>query len=279
MVSPGASATTPNSLPPPHSSESSGVVTIASATTSSNSPGAKTTIPASSDSSRVATTVPATSPSPPISTGVVTTAIVVTTSSAGVVNTVTLSSSSLSLSAQLQSESSSAPVPAPTTPNDTPASRRNRSFVPGAIVGSLVGTLLLGVCVFFYIRHRRQRRDYVVTPLEHCLQQQQQQHKKDALKDLNDLETAPSSAQLSPEPEETSALPELNQENGNGNGTIMGDSTTDYDHDVRVEVAEIRMTMGRMMDHVHRMESRIGSRRRDTESIASSDGPPPAYGS
>ncbi|KAF5365503.1 hypothetical protein D9757_012973 [Collybiopsis confluens] len=99
---------------------------------------------------------------------------------------------------------------------------------------------------------------------------------------LNDPEmaqtAAPSRAQFL-ELEETSALLELNQDNENGNGTIMGDSTTDHDHDFRVEVAEIRMTMGRMMDHVRRMESRIGSRRRDTESIASLDDPPPAYGS
>ncbi|KAF5365495.1 hypothetical protein D9757_012978 [Collybiopsis confluens] len=301
---------------PPHSSESSEVVPVAS-TTSVSPPAVTTKIPATFDSSvLLTTTVPATFyssgvatttlaatfRSPPILPEVVTTAeaithFVVTTNSAGVVITtavvattsrvITRTGSSSSLSLHLQSESSSAPVPASTTPNDppasttpndTPASRRNRPFVPGAIVGSLVGTLLLGVCVFLYIRHRYRRTNCIVTPIQHFLL-----YEKEALRALNDSEPAPqSSTPKSPQfEEETSALaePVNHQETHRDGSGILGDS----DQDVRVEVAEIRMTMGRMMDHVHWMENRIvGSsqtQRRDTESIASSDGPPPAYGS
>ncbi|KAF5365501.1 hypothetical protein D9757_012977 [Collybiopsis confluens] len=180
---------TPTSLPLPHSSESSAGVIIPPTTIFS--------------SPEVTATVPTTFPSPPISPGVVTTVeaithLVVTTNSAGVLTTavvvttepiataeaitrfvvttnsagvttesaefVTGTPSSSSLPLQLQSKRSSTSVPAPTNSNETPASRRNSSIVP-AIVGSLLGALVLAIWIFFFIRCRRRRTVHKLTPL------------------------------------------------------------------------------------------------------------------
>ncbi|KAF5348981.1 hypothetical protein D9757_015024 [Collybiopsis confluens] len=167
---------------------------------------------------------------------------------------------------------------------------RSISPVVPATGGSLVGVLVIVICgLLFYLRYRRRRR-FQVTPLvnrdkENAGMSQPTrylvQHEKQALSEaLNESETTRSSSSRTPSPSTqidhwhpNHLIPE--------NIPTQGD-----DHAIRLQlqIAEMKVTVDRMMDRmmeqVQRIEARVGSstnRERNLESISSSDGPPPTY--
>ncbi|KAF5346179.1 hypothetical protein D9757_015239 [Collybiopsis confluens] len=203
-------------------------------------------------------------------------------------------SSPRTTSAPSSTNSSVIATPAPTTSNVTKTPvptntaivqvfEKNRPIsaqVP-AIVGSIVGALVLCAGVFLWIQLRRSRRARMfnkIAPLADI-------EENPAIQPRSEKQTA---EPVSESESETVPFPRtqpqrleiqhwhhsdrVNQEN-----TRMG---LGEDHDVRSQVAEMRAAMERMMEHVHRLDAQMGSGRAegDSESIqSSSDEPPPTY--
>ncbi|KAF5379547.1 hypothetical protein D9757_009270 [Collybiopsis confluens] len=180
-------------------------------------------------------------------------------------------------------------LPTPTNKASLPAPLKSRSnpLVP-VIIGSLVGALaLLGVGIFLYIRRRRRRRSMfhkMSNPLidieETVSIQPPQQPVLLGTQSRLDAETRTRRGQ-SPR-----KIP-LHHDHENVLVPTPADNNPDRDRasNVRSQMeemrTEMRVTMGRMMEHVQRIEAQIVSGRDgeglgDLESVTL-DGRPPTY--
>ncbi|KAF5379593.1 hypothetical protein D9757_009288 [Collybiopsis confluens] len=167
-----------------------------------------------------------------------------------------------------------------------------------AIVGSLVGALAFGVGIFLYLRCRsrlRQRAFHRMTPSidieESAAAQPTRQLARleklapEEAVNLDEPSTTRNSAQslqqLETQQQWYSNYPSLNHEN------LLLPPPAD-DSDLRAQMTEMRVTMERVLTHVQRLESRVGSTRRGRSqsismldgrppSISTSDGRPPTY--
>ncbi|KAF5374716.1 hypothetical protein D9757_011793 [Collybiopsis confluens] len=166
------------------------------------------------------------------------------------------------------------------------ASKSHSSLIVSAIVGSLVGVFAFGLGTFLFLRRWRQHQRTLHTKITPLIDQVEEkasinlippnpriQHlarlKNQVPVVVNESESA------LPGSHDSTQLESRHSVHPEHRNTIMDDD----DHDVRLQVAEMRLTMGRMMDHVHRLEAQIGQDRNESsESISSSDGrPPPTY--
>ncbi|KAF5365513.1 hypothetical protein D9757_012991 [Collybiopsis confluens] len=174
-----------------------------------------------------------------------------------------------------------APVPTnPTTIQASEVTRPVSTLVP-AIIGSMIGALLLSIGVFLYRRRRnRGRRPFhKITPLtdiEEIAAIQPTRHLSQSQKQALVIVSDPDSSEKPPLPRAQS-LESQHLDHENHENPSMGD-----DDDVRSQVAEIRATVDRMvnsmMEQVQRLEAQMGSgRERDSANFSTLDGHPPTY--
>ncbi|KAF5365505.1 hypothetical protein D9757_012982 [Collybiopsis confluens] len=174
------------------------------------------------------------------------------------------------------------------TTTNIQASGRNRpisTLVP-AIVGSIVGALVLGICVFLCMRRQSQHRKVLhkITPWTDTENISAIQPTSRHLVRPEKQAIIESEVTAQPRTQHTQHETRLQLEHRHLNDQVndhenAGQTEDDHDAGLQLQVAEIRVTVGRMMEQVHQIEAQMGSsvRERGTESVSSLDEPPPTY--